>query len=340
MQRPRMHFLAAAVMVPLALFGRGTAAQQVTPNTPPARVPGYVLPTGELQIVTCAGMADAVKALNALFVKSHPGARFKLRTGDNYSVMATLTFDRTLVGPLCSEYTRIGLGSNLKIAADPVAIRIAHASMAPGARPPMLGLIVNPANPLTALSRSEVERLYAAGAPGGSIATWGQAGATGILANRRVHPVGPLRSDYRDSEDPQAGELLEDEAMGGLGMNHTYVGLSRYADVIERVREDPAAIGIVALNVPLDGVKMLALRASDTAPTVQPDAASIESGRYPLDRFVYLSLRVAKGASPDPLAIDYVRLALSEAGQRAIAAAGFIPLNPMQRAAEQQKLLH
>jgi phosphate transport system substrate-binding protein len=284
-------------------------------------------------------MADAVKALNALFIKSHPGVQFKLRTGDNYSVMATLTFDRTLVGPLCSEYTRLGLGSNLKIAAEPLAIRIAHASMSAGTHPPMLGLIVNPANPLTALSKVQIERLYAAGTPGASIAIWGQADATGILADRQVHPIGPLRSDYGDSEDPQAGEFLSDSAMGGLEMNHAYVGLPRYADVIERVREDPAAIGIVALNVPLDGVKVLALRTSDASPEVLPDAESIEATRYPLDRFVYLYLRRAKGASPDPMAVDYVRLALSEAGQRAIAAAGFIPLNATQRAAEQQKLL-
>jgi phosphate transport system substrate-binding protein len=84
---------------------------------------------------------------------------------------------------------------------------------------------------------------------------------------------------------------------------------------------------------------MIPLRSSDAAPAVLPDAASIEAGRYPLDRFVYLYLRLAKGAAPDPLAVDYVRLALSDAGQRATAAAGFIPLNPTQRAAEQQKLV-
>jgi phosphate transport system substrate-binding protein len=332
MRLPRMLCL-VAVVAPLTVIGNQAPAQH-------APRPGYELPSGELQIVTCVGMADAIKALNTLFVESHPGVRFKLLIGDNYSVMATLTFDRTLVGSLCGEYTRIGLGANLKIAAEPLAVRIAHASVSSGAQPPMLGLIANPANPLTSLSMSQIECLFAAGAPGGSIATWSQAGVTGVLANRRVHPVGPLRSDYGDSEDPQAGEFLSRDKMNDLEMNHAYVGLSSYADVIDRVREDPAAIGIAALNIPLSGVKVLALRASDSATAVPPDAASIEAGRYPLDRFVYLYLRVAKGASPDPLAIEYVRLALSEAGQRAISAAGFVPLNPVQRAAEEQKLTH
>ncbi len=214
----------------------------------PRKGAGYVLPDGAVQIVTYKGMAGAVSALDALFARSHPGLRFKVLTGDNYTVMAALTFDRTLVAPLGSEYTRTGLGSNLKIAAEPVAIRVAHASLTPGASPPMLGVIVNAANPLRSLSRTQLIRLFAVGGPGGDIATWGQAGVTGPLAEREVHPIGPLSTDYLPSEDPQAGEFLGADVMNGLNMNHTYVGLADYNAVVERVKDDRAAVGITAVE--------------------------------------------------------------------------------------------
>jgi hypothetical protein len=53
----------------------------------------YVLPGGTVQIVTTTSLADVAAALNQLFITTHPGVKFALLQGDNYSAMATLTFD-------------------------------------------------------------------------------------------------------------------------------------------------------------------------------------------------------------------------------------------------------
>jgi phosphate transport system substrate-binding protein len=84
-----------------------------------------------------------VRALNQVFVPMHPGVRFKVLQGDHYSAMAALTFDRTAFAPLGTQFTRIGLGDNLKIAAEPLGFRIAHASLSPRVGVPALGVIVN-----------------------------------------------------------------------------------------------------------------------------------------------------------------------------------------------------
>ena len=122
-------------------------------------------------------------------------------------------------------------------------------------------------------------------------------------------------------------------------MNHRYVGAARYSDVIQRVKEDPAAIGIAALNGSLDGVKLVALR-NDTGSPSRGSAADIAAGRYPLDRFVYIYLRVGKGIPIDAFGKEYVRMVLSDEGQRAIAgeAAGYIPLNTDELAEERARL--
>ncbi|HEY5055505.1 MAG TPA: substrate-binding domain-containing protein [Acidobacteriaceae bacterium] len=323
------------------LAATGLAAHGQPPEAGAAARPlaGYVLPDGTIQIVTYSRLAGVVRALNRVYVAAHPGVRFTVLEGDNYSAMAALTFDRSAFAPLGTEYTRIGLGDNLKIAAEPVGFRIAHASVSPRSGVPVLGVIVNRANPVASLSMAQLTRMFTVGGPAGDIATWGQAGVAGPLAEREVHPVGPMPSDYTDSEDPQAGEFLSTDKMGGLNMNHRYVGMARYAEVVQRVKEDVAAIGITALNVPLGDVKVIGLK-SETGPASRGSAADIAAGRYPLDRFVYIYLRVGRGIPLDSFGKDYVRMALSDEGQRAIAAeaAGYIPLNAGELAEERARL--
>ena len=334
-----MHRIQPAVALLLAVTA---AVKGQSPNSSP--VPrehaAYVMPNGSIQIVTCAALSGVVKALNALYTSTHPNTKFSVLEGDNYSAMAALTFDRSAFAPLGSEFTRIGLGDNLKIAAEPVGFRIAHASLTLGAGVPALGIIVNPANPIASLSLTQLTRIFAVGGPSGDIATWGQAGLKGDFSERQVRPIGPFPSDYLDSEDPQVGEFLSTDKMGGLNMNHTYLPMAHYSDIIQRVGEDPAAIGITALNRPLGRVKLVALKNADTGPAVQGTAAEIAAGRYPLDRFVYIYLRVGKGMPLDEFGKDYMRMVLSEAGQRAISteSAGYIPLNAGELAEERAKL--
>lgn len=334
MQRQYATSLMLRVAVAVLAWTQIASAQAV-----PREHAVYVLPGGAVQIVTAAKLAGVVAALNKVFVATHPGVTFSVVEGDNYTAMAALTFDRSAVGPMGTEYTRIGLGDNLKIAAEPLGLRVAHATLMPGAGVPMLGVIANRANPIATLSMAQLTRMFAVGGPAGDIATWGQAGVAGVLADREVHPVGPMPSDYTDSDDPQAGEFLSTDKMSGLNMNHRYTGLAHYADVVARVKDDPAAIGIVALNVPLGDVKVIALR-TDRGALSSGSAADIAAGRYPLDRFVYIYLRVGKGMPLEAFGKEYMRTVLSEEGQRAIAseAAGYIPLNTGELAEELTKL--
>jgi phosphate transport system substrate-binding protein len=316
------------------------SATAALPAQSPRVRAAYALPDGSIQVISSATLASLTKALDDAFLASHPGSAFTLRAGDNYSAMAALTFDRTPFAPMGCQYTRIGLGDNLKIAAEPLGLRIAHASLKPGPVVPALGIIVNPANPIASLSSEQLIRIFAAGASAGAIVTWSQAAVQGVLAEREIHPIGPYTSDYRDSEDPQAGEFLSTTLMQGLNMNHTYEPLARYSAVVDRVREDPAAIGISALNISLAGVRVLPIKRSDSTSPIAPSAKEIAAGRYPYDRYVYLYLRRGKGQPLDPFAVEYARFVLSAEGQHVVAGelSGYIPLNSGETAEELAKL--
>jgi phosphate transport system substrate-binding protein len=338
--RPASCVVLIGMMIAPAARGQGASPGKYMPaRVAPRDHAVYLLHDGAIQIVASSKMDRVVRALNALFVTSHPEVKFAVLDGDNYSAMAALTFDRSAFAPLGSQYTRIGLGDNLKIAGEPVGFRIAHATLTPGSGVPALAVIANAANPITSLTMAQLTRIFAVGAPAGDIATWGQAGVAGKLAAREVHPIGPMPSDYTDSDDPQAGEFLSTDKLAGLNMNHRYVAMAQYTDVVARVKEDPAAIGITALNIPLSGVKVVALK-SDTGLASTGTAADIAAGHYPLDRFVYIYLRVGKGMPMDPFAKEYIRMVLSDEGQRAIAnsAEGYIPLNAGELAEERARL--
>src|SRR5260370_35052736 len=98
--------------------------------------------------------------------------------------------------------------------------------------------------------------------------------------------------------------------MNGLNMNHSYIGMARYADVVQRVGEDPAAIGIAALNVQLGNVKIVPLKWTEAGSPSQGNAADIAAGRYPLGRYGYISLRGGMGARLDALPQAAMRLTL------------------------------
>jgi phosphate transport system substrate-binding protein len=96
----------------------------------------------------------------------------------------------------------------------------------------------------------------------------------------------------------------------------------------------------VALNKVPPGVKVLALTDGPFAREHAGSTEDIGSGRYPLDRYLYINLRVQTGKPLDPFVRAYIDTVLSPAGQAAIAeeGEGYIPLNSTEIAEEHAKL--
>lgn len=105
------------------------------------------------------------------------------------------------------------------------------------------------------------------------------------------------------------------------------------------VAENPATIGIIAVNQITPGVKLLGITDGVSANVRRPGAAEIRSGHYPLDRYVYFCARLSKGKPMDALALAYLQLALTPEGQAPIAAEhdGYLPLNSTEVAEENSK---
>jgi phosphate transport system substrate-binding protein len=311
-------------------------------NASPHAGSGYALPDGSIQIVAQRDLVPLMEQLDVSYAQSHVGVRFNLRGGDNYSAMAALSFDVSAFAPMTSEFTRIGLSDNLKISPEPTAFRIAHASLKPGTLLSPLAVVVNKANTLTGLTIDQLTRIFVIGAPRNDITRWSQLGIKGALVSRDIHPCGPPVDDSFAFDDPQVGEFLGTGKFNGLHFSHTYTQLPHYSDIVSRVAEDPAAIGIATLNSVTPEVRIVAIASNRASQSYTGTMDDIAAGRYPLDRYVYIYLRSnpAPAAGFDPFANEYMRFVLSPEGQRIIAAsgAGYIPLNPREAADELAKI--
>lgn len=299
---------------------------------------GYIMPDGSVQVVGFDDMAGMMAGLNKLFAQSHPAIRFKMVMKGNGPAIPALTYDATAFAPMGGGATMLQLLPYEKIygnsKAEPVAalaIKIAHASLNPAAKLGPLGVIVNKSNPIKSLTMEQVTSMFAYGSVPGDITTWSQLGLGGKLAGAQIHPTGLSEDAYDRPEDLGMGEYMTFQKMQqfpGYPFSPRYERKTRYAEVVERVSTDPAAVGLVALNKVNPKVRVVPVVASDGTLT-SGSAADIVSGKYPYDRYMYIYVRRPVGTQFDPLVKEYLRMVLSKQGQQIIArdAKGYLPLS-------------
>ena len=322
--------LAASLLIPTR-----AAAQTVAPP----KDAGYVLPDGTVRMVGAASMEGVITRLDELFVKTHPGVRFRYEKADNNGAIDALIFDATPLAPVGTVYGG-GIAYSDIVKAPPFSVRIAHASLDAKAAVSPLAVIVNSANPLDHMSMAEVTSIFSKPVRALVLSHWKQAGVQGDFGESAMEPAGLPWSDHFASEDRAFGDDVFFRKFGGTAPVDTYRMFKTYAEVGAFVAHEPAAVGIIALNRVPSGVKVVTIVDGPFARRHAGDAADIRGGHYPLDRFLYLNARVQSGKPLDSFVRAYLDMALSPAGQAAIAAEGegYIPLNATEAEEEQGKL--
>lgn len=166
-----------------------------------------------------------------------------------------------------------------------------------------LAVIGHPTNPLENLSIDEVRRIYT-----GEATDWSQVGGGKM-------PI--VRYACRESSayDFFASHVL----LPGDRFTEQITYLTHGREVIERVRNEPAAIGYVASG-DARGIRPFGLVATRGAP-LSPTLLNIRREDYPLTRRLYV---YTPPLPPNPVAQAFAEFAISEAGQTLVARAGFI----------------
>jgi phosphate transport system substrate-binding protein len=197
-----------------------------------------------------------------------------------------------------------------------------------------LAVYVNKDNPIEKLTLAQVEAVFGKSRRRGhpqNVATWGQLGLTGDWANRPISLYG------RNAASGTYGFFKEHVLKNG-DYKDTVKEQPGSASVVQGVTEDRYGIGYSGIGYRTSGVKLVPL--SDTATSAVSDGsyADVQSGKYPLWRFLYIYVNKAPNRPLDPLVAEFVKLMFSKEGQEAVVKDGYMPLSAAQAQAELAKV--
>jgi phosphate transport system substrate-binding protein len=198
-----------------------------------------------------------------------------------------------------------------------------------------LAVYVNKDNPIEKLTLAQVEAVFSKSRKRGhkeDVKTWGQLGLTGDWANRPISLYG------RNSASGTYGFFKEHTLKNGDYKN-TVKEQPGSASVVQGVTEDRFGIGYSGIGYKTSGVKAVPLAETDKGPFSDGTYADVQSGKYPLWRFLYIYVNKAPGKPLDPLVAEFVTLMYSKEGQEVVVKDGYMPLSAAQAQAELAKIL-
>lgn len=296
-----------------------------------ARRASYLTASGAVAIVGYNDMRGMLESLDTLFERTHPHVRFALTLKGTRTAPAALASGRSLLAPMGAAFSPSELTAYRRaVGSDPIGLRIAQDSLDPRALSGPLAVLVPAHNPIRQITLRQLRRIFAAnGAP----LRWGQLGLRGKWTDLPVHAYGLASTTA-------LGRFMRRHVLEGQPFARGFTGLEESAAVIRRIGADPLGIGFAAMNRATAAVRVVPLARRRGQPPSRGTRADILAGRYPLDRYLLIYVRIPRGGHLDPLAREYLRLALSPQGQRTIADGrlGYMPLSAREARTERARL--
>lgn len=168
-----------------------------------------------------------------------------------------------------------------------------------------LAVYVNDASPITKLSETQLKAIFQ-----GDIKNWKDVGGpdADIIMYSRENNSGTY-AYFKE-------HVLENEDFAPECQT-----LPGTASVINAVSKDPKSIGYGGIGY-ASGVKALPISATDSTEAIQPTEANVDSGKYPLARYLYW-YTLGEPTGDIKALVDWV---LGPEGQKIVSAVGYYPL--------------
>ncbi|MDB5737330.1 MAG: phosphate-binding protein of an transporter [Sphingomonas bacterium] len=269
-----------------------------------------------------------IEALEAGYSAKVPGARFANTLHGPESTLAgtyTGTADIAFMARELREPME-RMAYQWAMLQSPLLVRYAMGGLTADRPATQIGLFVNRANPIAALSLARIDAVLGAEHLRGAAnaRTWGDVGAAGGWKTRPIHLYGPAVAST------DALFLRRLVMKDSRKWNEAYRE-ERSADAaLAAVSQDAEGIAFAPLSARHDGLKLLSIAPGDEeGVAVLPDAATIRDGRYPLVRSVSFVIAHDKDKPPAENLSDFAGYILSPAGQDVVALDGaYLPLAP------------
>jgi phosphate transport system substrate-binding protein len=195
-------------------------------------------------------------------------------------------------------------------------------------------IFVHRDNPIEKLTLAQLEAIFGTEHKRGphNIRTWGELGATGEWANKRIQPYGwKIDEDFalffreavlEDSHrwNPEIKEYVHTTRTDGTQYDHGQ-------QILDALAFDPAGIAISNVRYANSQVKPVALSRTAGGPYHLATTASLIAQDYPLVRIIPAFVDRAPGRPMEPAVREFLRFILSRDGQQALLQeSGYLPL--------------
>jgi phosphate transport system substrate-binding protein len=187
-----------------------------------------------------------------------------------------------------------------------------------------LAIYVHKDNPLNEITLDQIAQIYV---EGGKITKWSDLGITipGAASDEIV----------RVSRQSSSGtyEFLREHVLNKKDFRLGSRDMNGSKEVVELVGSTPTAIGYSGMGYTTPAVKMLKVKKAASEPGYEPNVANTLAKSYPIAR----SLQVYTLGEPQGAVKNYIDWMMSDAGQKVVEGAGYVPLPATARAKSQAK---
>jgi phosphate transport system substrate-binding protein len=282
---------------------------------------------GSLSSVGSDTMNNMMTLWAETFRKMYPNVKVQVEGKGSSTAPPALIAGTSQFGPMSRAMKPTELDQfEAKYGYKPTELKTAYDSLA---------VYVNKDNPIEKLTLAQVEAIFSKTRKRGykeEIRTWGQLGLTGDWANRPISLYG------RNSASGTYGFFKEHTLKNG-DYKDTVKEQPGSASVVQGVTEDRFGIGYSGIGYKTSGVKAVPLAETEKGPYSGGSYADVQSGKYPLWRFLYIYVNKAPGKPLDPLVLEFVKLIFSKEGQEVVVKDGYMPLSAAQAQAELARIL-
>ncbi len=332
--RPPLLFLAAAAL--FAALSAFASAVEPSDDSGPRRLdPGLprfeARETLEGRLISVG--SDTLNNLMTLWFEilseRHPKTRLEIEGKGSRTALSALLGRTADLGPTSRPYKPEEVAAfRERFGREPAQLRVAIDALA---------VFVHPENPVAerGLTLQELDAIFSSTRKRGGmidIRTWGDLGI-----EEEAWRDKPIQLYGRNSASGTYG-FFKMTALQGGDFKNNVIEQPGSSSVVHSVGRDRYGIGYSGIGYQSDDVAVVPLAEENLMHTVPPTPANSRVGRYPLSRFLLVTLDYdpERGLSPETL--EFFRLVYSREGQEVVLRDGYTPLDFATARAEAAKL--
>ncbi|MBN2647447.1 MAG: phosphate ABC transporter substrate-binding protein PstS family protein [Thiotrichales bacterium] len=270
--------------------------------------------SGNLSSVGSDTLANLMTLWAEEFKRTYPNVNIQIQAAGSSTAPPALTESTSNIGPMSRMMKEKEIAMfEEKHGYKPTPVAVALDALA---------VYVHKDNPIQGLSIPQVDAIFSSTRNCGAkedIATWGQAGVEGNLANQTVQIYGRnsvsgtygyykkkalCKGDFKSSVNEQPGS----------------------ASVVQSVSASINGIGYSGIGYKTAGVKAVPLAKKEGGEFVEASPLNSVNGTYPLSRLLYVYVNKAPNKPIEPVVGEFLKLVLSKKGQSDVEKDGYIAL--------------